>query len=148
MNQDQAMSGVKKNNNTNTNKFYENNIEERSGAISLQRVELNRDSEKPKRLLLAASSYENSARSRVPRRFWTWNVDGLTPRVDSGLEEFCKQARWILPDIISLQEPRLECSNRGRSFASARCSKVLEFLYSRLPRYKFYCSFASKKYAG
>ena len=84
----------------------------------------------------------------MPRRFWTWNVDGLTPRVDSGLEEFCKQARSILPDIISLQEPRLECSNRGRSFASARCSKVLEFLYSRLPRYKFYCSFASKKYAG
>ena len=124
-------------------------MEARSGDISLQRVGSGRDFETPKTLLLATSSYENSARSRVPRRFWTWNVDGLTPRVASGLEEFCKQARSILPDVISLQEPRLECcSNRGRSFVSSRCSKVLEFLYSRLPRYKFYCSFASKKYAG
>ena len=115
----------------------------------LQRVESGEDFEKPKRLLLAASSYESSVRGRVPRRFWTWNVDGLTPRVASGLEEFCKQARLILPDVISLQEPRLECcSNRGRTFASLRCSKVLDYLCSRLPRYKFYCSFASKKYAG
>ena len=150
VNQDQAISEINQNNNNNNaNKFYENNIEKQSDAILLQRVESGGDFEKPKRLLLAASSYESSVRGRVPRRFWTWNVDGLTPRVASGLEEFCKQARLILPDVISLQEPRLECcSNRGRTFASLRCSKVLDYLCSRLPRYKFYCSFASKKYAG
>ncbi len=151
--QDQALKGLT-NNIYNVNNFYEYNNKAEDNTNLPQNSNSNNVSEfaeidKPKRMIMATSSYKNVIKNRTPRKFWTWNMDGLTPRIASGLEEFCKQARLILPDIISIQEPRLECCpERGRSFASARCSKDLDFLRSRLPRYRFYCSFASKKYAG
>ena len=88
-----------------------------------------------------------------PRTFFSWNCNGLTQRVKSGdLEEkFYPQVESLDPDIISLQEIRLQCEpdQPGVVMIGSTGEQIWRrFLEPLWNDYDAYLSLSSLKYGG
>jgi exodeoxyribonuclease III len=114
--------------------------------------------EVPRGMALAAlaergSQEEEESYSRCPRRFMTWNLNGLAVRMKKGdlQESFYHRVLMLMPDVISLQEVRLERQDDTPTMVKkgSKDEAAWEAFMAPLRNtYDGYLTLSSRKYGG
>jgi len=132
-----------------------NKLQKLSGKVDTLPVE---QREVPREMSMAVlaergTPEEEEALGRSPRRFLTWNLNGLAVRMKKGdLEEaFLHRVLMEQPDIISLQEVRLEREEGDPSMVKkgSKDEAAWEAFMAPLRNtYEAYLTLSSRKYGG